>query len=46
MQTIMDVEKNKKYVVKKLHTSGILRQRLSSFGIIKGVEKMMNMTSF
>ena len=46
MQTIIDVEKNKKYVVKKLHTSGVLRQRLPSFGIVKGVEEMMNMTSF
>lgn len=38
MQTIVDIEKNKKYIVKKLHTTGVLRQRLISFGIIKGVE--------
>ena len=46
MQTIIDVEKNKKYVVKKLHTSGVLRQRLTSFGIVKGVEiELLNHTN-
>jgi len=46
MQTIIDVEKNKKYVVRKLHTSGVLRQRLISFGIIKGIKiELLNHTN-
>ena len=46
MQTIIDAEKNKKYVVKKLHTTGVLRQRLTSFGIVKGVEiELLNHTN-
>lgn len=36
MKTIVDCEINKKYTIKKLHTSGALRQRLISFGLIKG----------
>jgi ferrous iron transport protein A len=36
--TIIDCKINKSYVVKKLHTIGALRQRLISFGILKGVE--------
>jgi len=28
----------KTYIIKKLHATGALRQRLISFGIIKGVE--------
>ena len=35
---IIDSKINQSYVVKKLHTSGALRQRLVSFGILKGVE--------
>ncbi len=38
MQTIIDCELNGAYLVKKLHTSGALRQRLISFGILKGVK--------
>ncbi|MFT7003237.1 MAG: ferrous iron transport protein A [Sulfurimonas sp.] len=38
MNTIIDCEVDKIYKVKKLHTSGFLRQRLVSFGILKGVE--------
>ena len=46
MQTIIDVKKNKKYRVEKLHTSGVLRQRLVSFGITKGVEiELLNHTN-
>jgi len=46
MQTIIDAKANKKYVVKKLHTLGVLRQRLVSFGIVKGVEiELLNYTS-
>ena len=46
MQTIVNVEKNKKCRVKKLHTSGVLRQRLASFGITKGAEiELLNHTS-
>ena len=36
--TIIDCKIGKSYVVKKLHTTGALRQRLISFGILKGVE--------
>ena len=36
MKTIIDCEINKQYVIKKLHTTGALRQRLISFGLIKG----------
>ncbi len=35
---IIDSKINQSYVVKKLHTTGALRQRLVSFGILKGVE--------
>ena len=38
MKTIIDCEKNKEYKIKKLHTSGALRQRLISFGLIKGCD--------
>ena len=38
LKTIVDCKKGKVYRVKKLHTSGALRQRLISFGILKGVE--------
>ena len=38
MKSIIDVEKNTQYTVKKLHTTGALRQRLISFGILKGVK--------
>lgn len=37
-KTILDCEINKLYLVKKLHTTGALRQRLISFGILKSVE--------
>lgn len=36
MKTIVDCQKNKEYIIKKLHTTGALRQRLISFGLIKG----------
>jgi ferrous iron transport protein A len=36
--TIIDCTINKTYIIKKLHTTGALRQRLISFGILKGVE--------
>jgi len=36
LKTIIDCEINKQYVIKKLHTTGALRQRLISFGLIKG----------
>ena len=46
MQTIVDIEKDKKYVVKKLHTTGVLRQRLIAFGIIRGAEvELLNYTA-
>jgi Fe2+ transport system protein FeoA len=35
---ITQAEINKTYRVKKLHTSGALRQRLISFGILKGAK--------
>jgi len=35
-KTIIDCVLNKSYLVKKLHTTGALRQRLISFGILKG----------
>lgn len=38
MKTIIDCKKDKTYIVKKLHTTGALRQRLISFGILKGVD--------
>lgn len=37
-QRITDCIRNKSYIIKKLHTTGALRQRLVSFGILKGVE--------
>ncbi|WP_121626984.1 FeoA family protein [Poseidonibacter antarcticus] len=37
-KTIVDCAINKSYLIKKLHTTGALRQRLISFGILKGVE--------
>jgi len=37
-KTIVDCEVNKTYIIKKLHTTGALRQRLVSFGILKGVK--------
>ena len=36
-QRIIDCVRNKSYIIKKLHTTGALRQRLVSFGILKGV---------
>jgi ferrous iron transport protein A len=36
--TIIDCKKNQTYIVKKLHTQGALRQRLISFGILKGMK--------
>jgi ferrous iron transport protein A len=44
MKTIVDCEVNKPYIVKKLHTEGALRQRLISFGILKG-EKITYLSS-
>jgi len=38
MKTILDCKKDKTCIVKKLHTTGALRQRLISFGILKSVE--------
>jgi ferrous iron transport protein A len=38
MKSIIDCIKNTPYRVKKLHTNGALRQRLISFGILKGVK--------
>ena len=35
---IIDCELNVPYKIKKLHTIGALRQRLVSFGMLKGVE--------
>ena len=35
---IIDCKINQTYVVKKLHTTGALRQRLISFGMLKGVQ--------
>ena len=37
-KTIIDCDINKRYLVKKLHTTGALRQRLISFGILKGTQ--------
>ena len=37
-QRIIDCEINKLYKIKKLHTTGALRQRLVSFGLLKGVK--------
>lgn len=37
-KTIIDCEINKSYLVKKLHTTGALRHRLISFGILKGTQ--------
>ena len=38
MKSIIECEVDKSYLVKKLHTSGALRQRLVSFGILKGTQ--------
>ena len=38
MKTIIDCKINSLQIVKKLHTTGALRQRLISFGILKGAE--------
>ena len=35
---ITECKIDQSYVVKKLHTTGSLRQRLISFGILKGVQ--------
>lgn len=35
-KTIIECALNRTYLVKKLHTTGALRQRLISFGILKG----------
>lgn len=46
MKTIKDCEKNKTYTIKKLHTTGALRQRLISFGLLKGAKiKYLNHTN-
>ncbi|MDX9742460.1 MAG: FeoA family protein [Arcobacteraceae bacterium] len=46
MKTILDCELGQMYTVKKLHTNGALRQRLISFGILKGVSiKYLNATN-
>ena len=46
MKTILDCELGQIYTVKKLHTNGALRQRLISFGILKGVSiKYLNATN-
>jgi ferrous iron transport protein A len=37
-KTVIDCKINKIYKVKKLHTTGSLRQRLISFGILKGAQ--------
>jgi len=36
--TIIECKINQSYIIKKLHTTGALRQRLISFGILKGVK--------
>ncbi len=36
--SIIDAEIEKEYMVKHLHTQGALRQRLVSFGILKGIK--------
>ena len=38
MNTVLTSQKDDKLKIKKLHTTGDLRQRLISFGIIKGAE--------
>ena len=38
MKSIIECMKNTPCIVKKLHTSGALRQRLISFGILKGAK--------
>jgi len=38
MNTLLQYKEGDKLRIKKLHTTGDLRQRLISFGIIKGVE--------
>ncbi len=44
--SIIDAEIEKEYMVKHLHTQGALRQRLISFGILKGVKiKYLNHTA-
>jgi ferrous iron transport protein A len=37
-KSIVNCTINKAYIIKKLHTTGALRQRLISFGILKGVK--------
>jgi len=45
--SIIDCVINKSYLVKRLHTTGALRQRLISFGILKGTEvKYLSSTNF
>ena len=36
--TIIECNIGQSYIVKKLHTTGALRQRLISFGILKGAQ--------
>ena len=44
--SIVDADIEKEYMVKHLHTQGALRQRLISFGILKGVKiKYLNRTA-
>jgi len=44
--SIIDAEIDKEYMVKRLHTQGALRQRLISFGILKGAKiKYLNHTA-
>ena len=38
MNTLLSYQKNDKLKILKLHTTGDLRQRLISFGIIKGAK--------
>ncbi|MEA1917276.1 MAG: FeoA family protein [Campylobacterota bacterium] len=45
MKTVVDCEKNVKYIVKKVHTDGALRQRLLSFGLIRGAQISLLATS-
>ena len=44
--SIIDADINQEYIVKRLHTQGALRQRLVSFGILKGAKvKYLNHTA-
>lgn len=44
---ITEAELNKTYVIKKIHTTGALKQRLMSFGVLQGVDILyLNSTNF